>query len=713
MRSRRWRWLPVLLAWGAGASCAGRGAASAGGRAPVVEDLEIRGAQALSESDIKKRILTSETPWWPFARKSYFDPVEWQSDLQRIERLYQARGYYRAQVVKADVTLRPATERKLQPQVDLLVEVTEDEPVRVAHLQLDGIDPLTAPERQTVLDELPLEVGQVFRENAWSDAKSQVAGRLRDLGYARAQVAGQAAVDVGTQQAQLHILATPGRRYRFGEVGVNLGRSGGGVDPAWVREQVQLALADQPHYSDEALDEAQRRVFAMGVFSTVRVDTGPETPDGLLPVVAHVRTAPFHTLRLGTGVGFDQVRQEARLMAEWTDRNFRGGLRRLQARAMAGWAFLPSTLAVVRSQDNRGPHHGGIYRAALDLDQPRLAGRPSLRLIALAESERTLEETYDALGGRFMSGVRWEPRSTLTLFPAYNLQGYWLNGPPTIGPSSAPLALGCRQDPCFVLLSYLEQVITWDTRDDPLQPRRGRYFALSLQSGGGPLGGSFDYLRLLPEARGYLSAGEDDRFTFAARLRVGSLFTGSGRPEDSAVVTRFYSGGSMWMRGFSVRRLSPMLLVPTPGSKDPQSRLALPIGGNGLIEGNFEVRSRFSDSLAVAAFADYGAVTTRQLPLREISRLLWAVGFGIRYLTPVGPLRADLGFRLPFGRPPPLYDEMGREISYLKALDNGYIYRPETGANINRGCFGIGGNPDQLWVRDGLCSFHISIGEAF
>jgi translocation and assembly module TamA len=711
------RWLPVSLAAGAAAGCAGQETK----RGAVVGDVEIRGTQALSESEIKKRILTSETPWWPFAKKRYFDPVEWQSDLARIERLYQTRGYYRAQVVKSDVKVQPAG-RKPNPEVELLVEVEEDEPVRVAELRLEGIDLLTPPERELVLDDLPVQQADIFREGAWNQAKAQVSRRLRDLGYARAQVVGQAQVDVGTQQAHLHIRTAPGRRYQFGDIQVDTGGGRGAsgaswgkrpVDPTWVREQVHLALEDEPTYSEEALDEAQRRVFAMGVFSTVRVDTGDDTADGRLPVEVHVRPAPVHSLRLGTGLGFDQVRQEARLMAEWTDRNWLGGLRRMQLRGMAGWAFLPSTIAVFRSQVERGPRNGFIYRAAADFDQPRVLGRPSLRLNTLLESEKTLEETYDAWGGRFMTGVRWEPHSTVSLFPTYNLQGYQLSGPRTITPQSAPLTLGCRTDPCFVLLSYLEQVIAWDTRDDPLQPRRGHYLALSLQEGGGPLGGGFDYLRILPEARGYVSVGEDDRITFAARARMGSLITASGNPDDSAVVTRFYSGGSMWMRGFSVRRLSPMILIQTPGSKDPQSKLALPIGGNGLVEGNVEVRSRFSDALAAAAFVDYGTVTRSRTPLAELHRMMWAVGFGIRYLTPVGPLRADLGFRLPFGRPPTLLDEQGNEISYLKGMNGTYLMGPESGANVNNSCFGIGGNADNLWVRDGLCSFHISIGEAF
>ncbi len=223
----------------------------------------------------------------------------------------------------------------------------------------------------------------------------------------------------------------------------------------------------------------------------------------------------------------------------------------------------------MRNDIDEGPRHGFIYKAGADFEQPRLLGRPSLRGKSLLESERTLEETYDAIGGRAMAGVAWEPHSTLTLFPAYNLQAYYLEGPSTATAQTAPLALGCTEDPCFTLLSYLEQIITWDTRDDRLEPRKGRYLSLSLQEGGGPLGGDFSYLRILPEARGYLTLGNDDQFTLAARARVGTLLTRSGDPEDSAVTTRFYSGGSNAMRGFSIRRLSPLLLIPTPGSNDP------------------------------------------------------------------------------------------------------------------------------------------------
>jgi translocation and assembly module TamA len=688
----------------AGVACAARQRNDA----PVVNSLKIEGNRRLSDKAIKQRILTGETSWIPFSGKKYFDPVVWEADQRRVQRLYESTGDYHAKVVRAEVVQRAKN------QVDLVLHVSEDQPVLIERVHIAGLDALPAEERERALEDLALEPGQPFTEAAWTRAKIQIRSQLSAQGYADVDVDGQANVDVGKYQASLELRVNPGPRYHFGEITVRA-PPGGRIDPALVREQVDLALGGEL-YSDELIDEAQRRVFAMGVFSTARVRTGePDRTRNLVPVIAEVREGPFRTLRLGGGAGIDQVRNEGRLLGEWTHRDFLGGMRRLTAQLVVGWAFIPNTYAVLRNQLEEGPRHGPIYRAKLDFEQPRLFARPSLKLKSVLESERTLEQSYDALGGRFMNGVIWQPYSTVTIFPSYQVQGYQLNGPRTATAQAAPLALGCRTDPCFIVVSYLEQVVTWDKRDSPLEPKRGHYLTLSLQEGGGPLQGDFNYFRIVPEARGYVTMGEDRWLTLAARLQVGTLLPTSGNPDDSAVVTRFVAGGAMSMRGYSLRRLSPMLLAPAPTTSGAATGplLTLPIGGNGSIEGNLEGRTNVSDNIAVALFTDFGTVTRDSLGAEAMRSLQWAAGFGLRFITPVGPIRLDLAYRLPFGRPPPLFDPMGREITYRRVGDGTMELGRESGANVNKSCFGIGGSSATTWVKDGLCVFHISIGEAF
>jgi translocation and assembly module TamA len=398
----------------------------------------------------------------------------------------------------------------------------------------------------------------------------------------------------------------------------------------------------------------------------------------------------------------DQIRDEARMIFEWSHLDFFGGMRKLSLHAEAGWAFIPNVYAVARQDVVAGARNGPIARVGLTFEQPRFWGRPLLREKSTLEVERTLEQAYDALGARLGTGVIWQPWSSLSLYTTYNLQAYYLNGPAIASVSAAPLTLGCssQSSNCFLWLSYLEQTLTWDRRDSALEAHNGVFASLALQEGGGPLGGDFTYLRVLPDARGYITLGHGRVPTFAARLRVGELLHTGG---ESAVVTRFFAGGGVSMRGFSDRRLSPLLLAPAPSSSATTPiTLSLPIGGNGMVEGNFELRFPLSKNVVVAAFLDFGQVTQDLLRPGDVPSLLWATGFGLRYRTVVGPIRVDLARRLQFGRPPPLY-----------------VIDPNTGAVASQSyavaddCFGIGGSGRATLVSDSLCVLHIAIGEDF
>jgi translocation and assembly module TamA len=688
-------WAAVWFSGIAGVACA----ASQKKDQPTVRDLKISGNHEVSSREIKKRILTSKTGWWPFATKETFDPVAWQADLRRIERLYISKGFYQAEVVKDQVVPKPPD------GVEVAVQVSEGPLTHIGKLDITGLEGLPAADQQAAVRRLPVSVGAVFAERDWAEAKEKIATSLRARGYAKVALDAQALVDVKTHLAALSLFVRPGLRYTFAAIEITAAPDAR-ISPVWIWEQARLAIPEGKPYSDDALDEAQRRIFAMGVFSTVKVTTGDsDDTTARMPVRVDVREAPFRTLKLGGGATVDQIHNEVLLVSEWTNRDFLGGMRKLTAHAEAGWAFIPNFYAVFTDEAADGPRDGPVADLSLQFEQPRFLGRPSLREQSKIELQRTLEQTYDAISARLTNGVIWQLRSRLSIFPSYHLEADYLNGPPVSSAAAAPLTLGCdtTSDHCFVLLSYLEQVLTWDHRDHPLEPRNGFYASVSFQEGGGPLGGDFNYIRVLPDLRGYVSVGQDDLLTFSARLRVGELWPTSGNPEDSAVVTRFYGGGAVSMRGFNDRRLSPLLLVPAPGTAPGSNiQLSLPVGGDGMIDGSFEARYSLTPALRLATFVDYGQVTTAQVHPDDAMHLLWAVGVGLRYLTPIGPVRLDIARRLPFGRLPPLY-----------APDaNGNIVQ-QPPYPVDTSCFGLFGSQPPTPVTDGSCVLQISIGEAF
>jgi len=673
---------------------------------PKVTRLDIEGTKQVKEGAIKDRILTSETPWWafwPFGGPHYFDSNAWQADLRRIERYYQAQGFYQAEVVNSEVKQERANE------VALRVEVSEGEPTRIGDIHIAGLDALTPEHREQAEARLPLKKGDVFREGPWEEAKAQLQDRLRDLGYAEAEVTGEVQVDVETRLADVRLDAKPGLRYRFGNTFVATDANPQ-VPPRRIIEQVQGSLKKGDWYSETALADAQARVFRMGVFGAVKVNRGaPDRESATVPVVVDVREAPFRSVRLGGGVGVDAARQEGRLLGEWTNRNFLGGLRRLTVRGRAGYAYIPNILSSTK--------HGPVFEVTGEYEQPRFLFR-DLRQQTSLTLEKGLEQAYDYYGGRLQAGVIWQPHRSFSVFPSYNLQIYRLSGRVSADSRVPPVVLGCGENQvrCDVALSFLEVAFAWDRRDDPVEPRDGYYLSLSVQKGGGLLRGDFDYVRLLPDLRFYRSFGQDRQVVLAAKLRLGTL--NPANDSQSSIVTRFFSGGATSMRGFNGQRLSPMVALPrtkdldgdgVPETTQTSEWDTVPVGGNSLFETSVELRYQLSSSIMVAAFWDSGLVGVEGFEHGGAPRLFGpdhyhAVGLGLRYLTVVGPVRLDLARRLNIGRGLPVDTP-------------GYIY-PTTG-----GCFGIGSKWRQdgptsrsdtfAGAPDGQCALHLSIGEAF
>ncbi len=693
---------------------------------PVVRKLDLEGVKEVKQGELRSKILTGETcwltgwlpVWFPFADRKYYEPNTWRADLRRIERFYEAQGFYDAKVVSEEVRPTPGN------NVELKAVIREGPSTHVQTLEVKGLDPLPVDQREELVKSVPVKIGDVFKESAWEQLKEEAAKHLRERGYAEATASGEAKVDLEARTADLTLDVKPGQRYRFGKLTVTEPPDAE-IPPEAIAEQARAAVKEGEWYSDGALERAQSRVARMGVFGAVKVTPGtPDRDRGVVPVVVDVQEAPFHTLRAGAGIGIDPIRQEARALGQYSDRNFFGGLRKFDATLKAGYALILFGTAP------QSPFSSGLfYTATANFTQPRFLAR-DLRLNALLESSSNIEQAYRYLGGRARVGVTWHPVRGFSIRPSYNFEAYRLWGTSSLvaasGHTTAPqLTYGCDTPICNVFLSYLEEVIEYDRRDNPLEPHRGFYLSLSLQQGGGPLGGSFTYLRVLPDARYYQPIG--DRFTLAVRARAGTLIPLKG--QDSPIVSRFFSGGANSMRGFGTNRLSPMQAVPnTADVVPPGGGLAapigsvpgytygsiagttVPIGGNGMFEASIELRWEIVHNLFLAVFSDAGMVTRDSFggwprapngpPSKSpyFSNMLYALGFGLRYQTPVGPIRVDFAHRLNVGPPLEVVQPNGASVYY-----------PTQGT-----CFGIADRGQHIaGAPDGPCAFHISIGEAF
>ena len=648
--------------------------------------MRIEGAKKVKEGDVKERILTTENSWVPFSRRQYFDENAWKTDLRRIEKFYRARGFYQARVTGAGVKPHGKNE------VDVFATVEEGDPTLISSVDVQGLDDLPEKHRNQLLDEVKLKVGQAFILERWDGLKETLLHALRDEGYAAATVQGEVRVGLDTRAADVTVSIDHGPRYRFGALSVKP-YTASRVSPWRTTEQAAAEATPGDWYSLKAQRVAETRVFRMGVFGAVKVTPGEPDPGTLtVPLEVDAQESRFHTLVVGGGIAFDQTRQQVRARSTYVDRDFLGGLRKLTLDAVLGYAWIPTFYASTAS----GAQRGVVGSLTGELEQPRLFFRDLKLDTKLTLLERGIEPAYSYYGSRAKLGVVYTPTTRLTVTPSYNLEYYRLeSGSAQLTGSAPTLLFGCPED---CVLSYVEELIEWDMRDDRQEPHHGYYLSLSLQQGGGVLGGSFTYFSIVPEVRGYGSFLEDDKLTFAARLKAGTLVPTSGDDTSSPIVSRFFSGGNN-MRGFNSTRLSPQFVQPKPGSTT--EGYTVPVGGNGVFEFSIEARYSVTGPLVLAAFVDTGFVTEQRFKISDFEyvrdNMLVAFGGGLRYRTPVGPIRLDFGYRPDIGPPLPVTQSPGTSLSYP----------------TRSSCFGLGSGGPTAGAPEGPCVLHISIGEAF
>ncbi len=602
---------------------------------PNVTSFEIEGAQAISAKELREHLATQESSRtylvWPDPQQ--FDQDAFANDKRRILRYYQARGYYHARVEAADVVPDGPGRVKVR------MRVAEGPPARVTQVDVEGLE--QAPEARGKLRRLPLQKGDVFTEASYDAARAVILAALTSTGWAKAEVAQRADVDPALDQVHVKYTVTPGERYRFGGVFV---AGAAAIPRARIRAEAEPVITPGTTFDATGLPKAQARVFDLGVFGGVRVAQGsPDEKRKTIPVVVSVREAPFRTIRAGPGLTLQASRWEADAMAGWSHRNWLGGLRKLNLDARAGYAWLPTVFNSTR--------RGFVGLTSADFTQPEMFTR-YVDLNLHGELERGLEQAYDFFAERFRLGLPLRLGRLFQFVPSLNLELYQLGGQvgqadPSTG-SVLQLATCPGHDPNLCLLAYLEQRIGVDFRDDPINTTKGVYVGISVQEGFSAFGNGSSYLRLLPEARTFMSFGGG--FVLAARARVGFLEALPGST-DVPIVARFTSGGPNLMRGYYTRQLSPLLAVcPNKDQTVDNCKASLqylPIGGKGLVDGSVELRFPIAGALGGAAFLDLGDVRLAAHDALDVSNLQYAVGAGIRYKTIFGPLRIDIAGRIP------------------------------------------------------------------
>ncbi len=626
-----------------------------------VERVELPSTLSLPGDELEKLIGVS--------RGSVFDEDSFLAGLARVAEAYRRAGYYAMSAEPAYEEVAPGTSGA-RAVVVLYPMIAEGPAGRLAAVTIDaGVTPqVSEVDIRRVMTSRP---GQPYVELDTARDLSAIRSLYLDRGFPSSTVALQTGLAEDGRAVSLTVRINEGPRVFIGDISV-LGNER--VSTRAVLDE--LGLRPGQPAGAALIDDARRRLVEMGVFRRVTVslaDRAPGETQGHL--VVNVVESPATSVGIGGGLEGGRYNRRGDDRLEFAPRGFFEISRRNLGGRNRVLSFF-SRLSLKRQGADAAADDDGFafteYRVSGTYRELRAFGSNTDLLVGIL-SEQGVRTNFNFARQRANAELLRAFTPRLSVSGRYALEFTRLFDE-QIEEVDRPLI-----DRLFpeVRLSLLATGLAWDRRDNPIDPTRGSLVTADVEVAARAIGSQVGYLKTFFQASAFRGLDAGARTVFASRALFG-VARGFPRtvvdvaPDGTAIEAvvqdlpasqRYFAGGSTTVRGFQLDRLGVDEIL------DPNG---LSLGGNGVVVINAELRRILTRVLGrdfgVVGFLDAGNVYGRANAV-SLARMRGAAGFGIRYDSPLGPLRLDFGFKL----------------------------RPRTGAE----------RPERGW------EYHLSIGEAF
>jgi outer membrane protein insertion porin family len=560
------------------------------------------------------------------ARHGRFDHDLLDRSVQALTTLYQSRGF-------ADVKVTPSLNEAYQGipnQLFVSFDIQEGSQAHVRTLTITGLD---AEDQKQWGARLLTSEGKPYSPARAQTDRNSILNYLNNHGYAQADVEWHASEPTPNHEVDVAFQVNEGRQQTIAQV-VVLGNE-------FTRDSVidqQLKVAAGQPLNQSALLESQQSLYGLDLFNQVQVATqNPASPEAGKTVVVGLEEAKRWTL--GYGGGLDVQRLPGGPQAQY------GVSPRVSLEVdRIGLGGRPQTFSLLG-------HVSNLEKiGSISYDIPRFLNHPDLdlRITGLADQSRSVA-TFNSLTQQASVTLQERYNPHTSLLARYNFRHVSVSDL-HISPASIPL-LGS------VLVASVGGSYVVDRRDNPVDATHGSYSSVDAALAWKGFGSSADFGRVIGQNSSYYRLGSHAIFARNTRLGVEPPFGSSPPPPPGTPVTdmeasiesvplpeRLFMGGPDSHRAFSLNEAGP---------RDPIT--GYPVGGLAEFLNQTELRFPLRrNRFGLVLFEDAGNVYStlsrfRLLKFTQSSPTdfdydVQSAGLGVRYQTPVGPLRFDVAY---------------------------------------------------------------------
>jgi outer membrane protein insertion porin family len=505
-----------------------------------------------------------------------------EEDIERILQLYADHGYVQARVESHDVAVDRARAR-----ATITIVVVEGPQFKVGTVTITGVSavPLSEVQRQVLL-----KPGGIFSRDKLRLSVESITRLYSTIGRASVNVEPDVVQDTQARVVNVTLQINEGPDVFVERINI----SGNSRSQEKVLRR-EIPFAEGDLFTITKLDRARQRLNNLGFFETVRVSTAPGSDRS--KIVVNIEVVEKPTGQFSIGGGFSSVDNLVGTI-DLSERNFLG----------RGWEV---------SLKFRGG--ADVLLGSLSFTEPWLFDRPLAAGFDLYDTQRNYDEyEYDSLGGDvrlshpFLDYARW--------FLTYRLSR------DTISDLTGEAAITLADEEGTTLTSAISGVVSRDTRDNVFNPSRGSYATLGTNVAG--LGGDNKYVKFSGTLANFFPVWLGH--IVATRLEGGYVFSYGGA--EIPLFERYFGGGPNSIRSFKFHTLSP-------------EENGVLIGGTSLVLGSAEYIVPLPFNLRAVGFVDVGNVYGFTVPF-DLTDLQVAVGGGIRWNSPFGPIKVDYGINV-------------------------------------------------------------------